>query len=121
MFGMLVFLTNLSLVELQARNLTLFLIFHSNSWLKVVLDEKFLQEYPVKTTLPSKAPSLFLHFSCCTLMTFLMMLSVMLLSMMMILHSTVNMIRHLTCGNIYSCSLIFNLTYGKLWTRARSG
>ena len=42
---------------------------------------------------------LVLHFSYYTLMTFLMMLSVILLSMLMILLSTLNAIRHLICGN----------------------
>ena len=42
---------------------------------------------------------LVLHFSYYTLMTFLMMLSVILLSMLMILLSTLNVIRHLICGN----------------------
>ena len=42
---------------------------------------------------------LVLHFSYYTLMTFLMMLSVTLLSMLMILLSTLNAIRHLICGN----------------------
>ena len=40
---------------------------------------------------------LFLPYN--TLMTFLMMLSVILLSMLMILLSTLNAIRHLICGN----------------------
>ena len=42
---------------------------------------------------------LVLHFSYYTLMTFLTMLSVILLSMLMILLSTLNVIRHLICGN----------------------
>ena len=42
---------------------------------------------------------LVLHFSYYTLMTFLMMLSVILLSMLMVLLSTLNVIRHLICGN----------------------
>ena len=42
---------------------------------------------------------LVLHFSYYTLMTFLMMLSVILVFMLMILLSTLNMIRHLICGN----------------------
>ena len=46
-----------------------------------------------------KAPFLVIHFSYYTLMTFLMMLSVILLSMLMMLLSTLNMIRHLICGN----------------------
>ena len=46
-----------------------------------------------------KGQFLVLHFSCNILMTFLMMLSVILLSMLMILLSTLNVIRHLICGN----------------------
>ena len=42
---------------------------------------------------------LVLHFSCYTLMTSLVMLSVVLLSMWMILLSTLNVIRHLICSN----------------------
>ena len=42
---------------------------------------------------------LVLHFSYYTLMTFLMMLSVILLSMLIILLATLNVIRHLICGN----------------------
>ena len=45
-----------------------------------------------------KAPFLVRHFSYYTLMTFLMMLSVILLSMLMILFSILNVIRHLICG-----------------------
>ena len=46
-----------------------------------------------------KAPFLALHFSCYTLMTFLMMLSVILLSMLTTLLSILSVIRHLICGN----------------------
>ena len=46
-----------------------------------------------------KGPFLVLHFSYYILMTFLKMLSVMLLSMLMILLSTLNVIRDLICGN----------------------
>ena len=45
-----------------------------------------------------KAPFLVLHFSYHTLKTFLMMLSAILLSMLMILLSTLNVIRYLICG-----------------------
>ena len=45
-----------------------------------------------------KGPFLVLHFSYYALMTFLM-LSVILLSILMMLLSTLNMIRHLICGN----------------------
>ena len=46
-----------------------------------------------------KSLYLVLHFSYYTLMTFLMMLSVILLSILMILLSTLNAVRHLTCGS----------------------
>ena len=69
-----------------------------NRWLRVVLDGKSSQEYPVNAGVP-KGLFLVLHFSYYTLMTFLMMLSVILLSMLMILLSTLNVIRHLICGN----------------------
>ena len=45
-----------------------------------------------------KAPFLVLHFSSYTLMTFLMMLSVILIYMLMILLSTLSVIRHLICS-----------------------
>ena len=44
-------------------------------------------------------PFLVLHFSCCILMTFLMMLCVILLSMLMILPFILSVIRHLICSN----------------------
>ena len=97
-FGMLVFFTNFSLMEFQVRYLTLFLLFsviggfwrfwmgnlHKNTQLML----EFFQ-----------GPFLVLHFSYYTLMSFLMMLSLILLSMLMILLSTFNVIRHLVCGN----------------------
>ena len=46
-----------------------------------------------------KAPFLVILFSYYTLMTALMIISVILLSNLMILVSTLNMIRHLICGN----------------------
>ena len=46
-----------------------------------------------------KDPFSVLHFSYSMLMTFLMMLSAILVSILMILLSTLNVIRHLICGN----------------------
>ena len=46
-----------------------------------------------------KGPFLVLHFSYYALMTFLMVFSVILLSILIILLSTLNVIRHLICGN----------------------
>ena len=72
--------------------------FLSNRQLQVVLGGKSSQEYPVNAVFLTGL-FLVLHFSYYTLMTFLMMLSVILLSMLMILLSTLNVIRRLICGN----------------------
>ena len=72
--------------------------FLSNRQLRVVLDGKSSQEYPVNAEF-FKALFLVLHFSYYTLMTFLMMLSLILLSIMMILLSILSVIKHLICGN----------------------
>ena len=72
--------------------------FLSNRWLQVVLDAKSSQEYPVNAAVPQGSilgPTLS-HYA---LMSFLMMLSVMLLSVLMILLSTQSVIRPLICGN----------------------
>ena len=61
--------------------------FRSNRRLRVVLHGKSSQEYPVNAGSP-RASLLALHFSYYTLLTFLMMLSVILLSMLTILLST---------------------------------
>ena len=62
----------------------------------MVLDGKSLQEYPdlVNAGVPQGSNLKVLHFSCYILMTFLM-LPVILSSMLIILLSTLNVIRHL--------------------------
>ena len=55
------------------------------------------------------------------LMTFLMMLSVILLSMLMILLFILSVTRHLICGNKLNWLLNLNLIYKTLWTGPRSG
>ena len=62
---------------------------------------------------------LVLHFSNYTLMNFLAMLSVILLSMLMILLSILSVIRHLICGNNLNWLLKFNLICKILWTEVR--
>ena len=64
----------------------------------MVLDRKASQEYPVNAGV-LKGSFLVLYFSYYTLMNFLKMLFVILLSMLMILLSTLNVNRHLICGN----------------------
>ena len=112
---MLVFLTNLSLIEFQVRYLTLFLIFSVRDdvgWF-------WMESLPKNIQLMLeflKALFLFLLFSCYALMTFLMMMSVILLSMLMILLSI------LTWSVIWQNWLLnFNLIYQTLWTEAGSG
>ena len=119
-FGMLVFFTNLSLMEFQVRYLALFLLF------SVIDDfEWFWMESLHKNIQLMweflKAPLLVLHFSYYTLMTFLTMLSVILLCILVILLSILSVIRHLICGNNFYWLLNLNLIYETLWNEVRSG
>ena len=73
----------------------------------VVLDVKFLQEYRVNTGVPQGSiigPTPFTTLSC-----HLSMLSLILLSMLMILLSTPNVLRNLICGNNLNWLLNLNL------------
>ena len=97
-FGMLLFFTNLSLMKFQVRYLALFLLFSVIGGFEWFWMEGFDKNIQLMLEF-LKAPFLVLHFSYYTLMTFLMMLSVILLSMLMILLSTLSVIRHLICGN----------------------
>ena len=106
-------------MELQVRYLALFLLFSVISgfgWFWMASAHKNIQlmlEF-------LKASFLVLHFSCYTLMTFLM-LSVILLSILMIQLSIPSVIRHLICGNNWNRLLNLNLIYETLWTGARKG
>ena len=119
-FGMLVFLTYLSLMEFQVRYLSLFLLFSvidSFGWFWMGSLHKNIQSMLEFL----KAPLLVLYFSYYTLMKFLMMLSVILQSMLMILLSILIVIRRMICGNNLNWLLNLNLIYETLWTGARSG
>ena len=94
--------------------------FLSNRQVRVVLDGKSSQGYPVNARVP-RGRLLVLPFSYYTLMTFLMVLSVILLSILMILLSILCVIRHLICSNNLNSLLNLNLIYKTLWTGARSG
>ena len=117
---MLVFFTNLSLMEFQVRYLALFLLFS-------VIDDFewfWMESYHKNIQLMwefLKAPFLVLHVSYYTLITFLMMLSVILQSMLMTLLSILSVIGHLICGNSLNWLLNLNLICGTWWTRVRSG
>ena len=86
----------------------------------MVLDGKSSQEYPVNAGVFSSF-FLVLYFSCYTLMTFLMMLSVLWVSMLMMLLCILSVMRHLICGKNLNWLLNLNLIYETLWTGARSG
>ena len=86
----------------------------------MVLDGKSSQEYLVNAAIP-QGFILVLHFSYYTLMTFLMVLSVILLSMLILLLSAISVIRHLICGNNYNWLLSLNLIFETLWTEVGSG
>ena len=117
---MLVFFTNSSLMEFQGRYLALFLLFSvidGFEWSRMESLHKNIQlmlEF-------LKAPFLVLHFYCYTLMTFLTMLSVILLSILIILFFNLSVTRHLICSNNLNWLLSLNLIYEPLWTRVRGG
>ena len=97
-FGILVFFTNLSLMEFQVRYLALFLPF------SVIDDFKWFWMESLHKNIQLmrdflKAPFSVLPFSYYKLMIFLMMLSVIFVSMLMIILSILGVIRHLICGN----------------------
>ena len=110
--GILVVFTNLSLVEFQVRHLALFLIFSvidGFEWFWMGSLHKNIQlmlEF-------LKAPFLVLHFSYYILMTFLMMLSVILRSMLKILLNSM-CDRHLICVNNLNWLLNLNVIYETL-------
>ena len=91
-------LQKLSSYGISGQNLALFLLFSvidNSEWFWMESLHKNIQlmvEF-------LKTPFSVLHFSCYTLMTFLTMLSVILLSMLMILLFTLHVTRHLICGN----------------------
>ena len=92
--------------------------FFSNRQLPVVLDWKSSQNIQLMLVF-LKAPFLVLRFSY-PLMTFLI-LSVILLSMLIILLSTLSVIRHMICRNNQSQLLNLNLTYRTLQTWTGNG
>ena len=117
---MLVFSTNLSLMVFQVSYLALFLLFSVVDGFKWLWTGSLHKNIQLMLEF-LKAPFLVLHFSYYTSMTFLMMLSVILLSVMMILLSILSVIRHLICGNNLNWFMNLNLIYGTLWTGAGSG
>ena len=119
-FGMLVFFTNLSLMEFQVRYLALFLLFSIIDGFEWFWMQSLHKNIQIMLEF-FKAPFLVLHFSCYTLMIFLTMLSVILLSIMMILLFILSVTRHLIFDNNLNWLLNLNLIYETLWTDVRSG
>ena len=119
---MLVFFTNIGLMEFQVRYLTLLLLFSVIGGLEsvIVCMRSFLRNIQLMLEF-LRAPILDLHFSYYTSMTFLMMLSVILLSMLIILLSIIRVIRHLICGNNLNWLLNLNVIYKTLSTETRNG
>ena len=117
---MLVYFTNLSLMEFQVRCLALFFLFSVIDGFKLFWMESLYKNIQLILEF-LKDPFLVVHFSCCILITFLMVLSVILLYMLMILLSILSVIRHLICGNNLNWLLNLNLIYETLWTGAGSG
>ena len=114
-FGMLVLFSDLSLMEFKVRYLALFLLFSVIDGFEWFLMESLHKN--IQLTLEFlKAPFLVLHFSYYTLITFLAMLSVILLSMLMILLSIQSVIRYLICDNNLNWLLNLNLICETLWT-----
>ena len=115
---MLVFFTNLSLMNFELKYLVLFLLYSVISgfgWFWMVSVHKNIQlllEF-------LKAPFFDLHLSYYILMI-LMMLFVISPSILMILLSILTVIRHLISGNNLNWLLNLNLTYETLWTGTRS-
>ena len=119
-FGMLVFFTNLSLMEFPVRYSALFLLFSVIDDFELFWMESLYKNIQLMLEF-FKAPFLALHFSYYTLMTFLMMFSVILLSMLMILLSILSVIGLLICGNNLNWLLNLYLIYETRWTGVRNG
>ena len=110
---MLLFFTNLSLMECQVRYLASFLLFSVIGGFECFWVESLHKNIQLMLQF-LKAPFLVLHFSYYTLMIFLKMLSVILVSMLMILLSILSVIKYLICGNNLNWLLNLNLIYETL-------
>ena len=108
-FGILVFFTNLSLEEFQVIYLALFRLFLVKDGFELFWMEGLDKNIQLILEFV-KAPFLVQHLFYYTLMTFLMMLSVILLSMLVTLLAALSVIRHLICGNSESSLLNLNMT-----------
>ena len=117
---MLLFFTNLSLMEFQSRYLALFLLFSVIDGFKWFLIGSLHKNIQLILEF-FKVPFLVLHFAYYILMIFLMMLSVILVSMLITLLSVLSVISYLICASNYNWLLNLNLIYRTLWIGAGSG
>ena len=117
------FFTNLRLMEFQVKHLALFRLFSVINgfgcfWIGII--HKNIQLMLEFLKAPFLVLHLPIHFSYYTLMTFLMMLSAILLSMLMILLSFLSVIRHWSVATtrIGFCTWILSMRH---WTGAGNG
>ena len=109
-----------NLCEISGQIFHLISSFLCNRRLRVVLDGKSSQEYPVNAGVPESSilgPTLFVLY----INHLLSMLPVILVSMLMIQLSVLSVIRHLICGNNLNWLMNSNLIYDTLWTGVRTG
>ena len=111
-FGILVFFTDLTLMEFQVRYLALFLLFSAIDGLKWFWMESLHRNIQLMLEF-LQGPFLVLHFSYYTLMTFLTLFSVILLSMLMILLSILYVIRQLELASEPESDLRDNVGWSK--------
>ena len=114
---MVVLFTNLRFMAFQVRYLVLFLLFSVIDGFKFSMESLHKNFQLMLEFL--EAPFLVLHFSYNTLMIFLTLLYVILLSMRMIIISILSVIRDLIRGNNLNWLLNLNLIYETLWTGVR--
>ena len=96
--GMLIYYTNLNIMEFEVGRLALFRLFSVMDGLAWFCMRSLRNSIRLMLEF-LKAPFFVRHFSYYTLMTLLMMLSLILLITLMMLFSTVSVSRHLLCGN----------------------
>ena len=110
---MLLFFTN---YEISGQIFGLISSFLSNRRLRVVLDGKSSQEYPINAEAPQGSilgPTLFLLY--------IKDLPDNVICDIAVLLSILSLIRHLNCGNTLNWLLNLNLISETLWTGVRSG
>ena len=114
-FGILVFFRNAIGIEFQVGCFALFCFFSVKDDFQWFCMESFRKNIQL-ILVYVKAPLLIQHFSCYTLMPFLLIISLTFLFVLMILLSVLSVIRHLICGNNQSWPLNLNPAHGTLWS-----